>query len=102
MADTATCDLCGADLLGAPVRYRAEVRIWAAYDVMELSPADLRRDLAGEIADCLKRLRSADPAESTAAIAEIRRFDLCDACRRKWRAELPEGEKEDLTKPCAG
>ena len=58
MADTATCDLCGRDLLGAPIRYRAEVRIWAAYDVMEISPADFRRDLRREIADCLRRLRS--------------------------------------------
>ena len=92
MAGTATCDLCGADLLGAAVRYRAEVRIWAAYDVMELTPKDLARNLRGEIADCLIDLHRAEADEATSAVSEIRRLDLCDACRRRWRAELPEGE----------
>ena len=89
MADTATCDRCGADLLGADVRYVVEMRVWAAYDVMELGTrkALAGRDLHTEYVDALIDAARQSEQESMDSVYWARRYDLCAACRKELQAD---------------
>jgi hypothetical protein len=89
VADTATCDRCGADLLGAEVHYLAEMKVWAAYDVIEIGS---RRQL-DEI-DCRAEYRKAlaeaarqTDEEAANSICWSRRYDLCAECQKKFLAD---------------
>jgi hypothetical protein len=72
------------------VRYVARVEVFAAYDPMELTQADLARDGRAELRELLERMHAADPEELEAQVYEEFRFDLCPACRRRYSAELKE------------
>jgi hypothetical protein len=86
--DGITCDLCGKSLLvDEDVRYVAEVVVYAAYDVMELTSADLERDIAGEVSDTLGALDGRDAKELEEEVAATRRLDLCAACRKEFLEE---------------
>ncbi len=84
--DGITCDMCGKPLLAdEDVRYKAEVRVWAAYDVMEVSRDDLeRRDVAEEIRKTLAALEGRDAADLEDEVYALRRFDLCPPCRKRF------------------
>ena len=89
--DTATCDLCGADLLCAETRYVAEIRVYAAYDPLEITREDLARDVRGELAALIRRLRATAADEGAAqalsdSVYKYFKFDLCAACHRKYIA----------------
>lgn len=95
MADAATCDRCGADLLGAEVHYYAEMRVWAAYDVMEIGS---RRQLAASdphaaYLDALAEASKMSEQEAADSVYWTKRFDLCAECQKKFIAE-PLGHKE--------
>jgi len=89
--DGLSCDLCGAPLLAdEPVRYEVHIQVLAAYDPLELTPADLDHDLRPEIRDILARLRHCDPQELEDSVHKEFRFDLCMACQRRYlRHPLP-------------
>jgi len=85
VADSATCDRCGADLLGADVHYVAEMKIWAAYDVMEIGTGKSleKRDLHAEYVDALIDAARQSEQEAADSVYWQRRFDLCAKCRKK-------------------
>ncbi len=85
MADSANCDRCGADLLGADVHYVAEMKIWAAYDVMEIgtSKALKQRDLHAEYVDALIDAAQLSKEEAQDSVYWSRKFDLCAQCRKQ-------------------
>jgi len=89
--DRLTCDLCGKPLLGdEPVRYEARIQVYAAYDPLELTPADLTRDHRAEIRALLASMRDADPQELEDSVYKELCFDLCMACQRRYlRDPLP-------------
>mgnify|MGYP000002901207 CR=1 FL=1 len=88
--DHLSCDLCGKPLLAdEPARYEARIQVYAAYDPLELTPEDLRRDTQSEIRALLARLRHADPEELEESVYKEFLFDLCMACQRRYvRAPL--------------
>ena len=96
MADSAVCDRCGADLLGAEVRYLAEIRVWAAYDVMELGTrrALEKRNLRAEYVNALIDAARQTEQEAMDSVYWARRFDLCAKCRRELQADPLGGNGE--------
>jgi hypothetical protein len=89
VADTATCDRCGADLLGAEVHYIAEMKVWAAYDVIELG-SRRRLDEVDYRAEYRRALAEAERQTDEAAANSVywaRRYDLCAECQKKLLAD---------------
>jgi len=90
MSDGLSCDRCGKTLLvDEDVRYTAEVKVTAAYDVLEVTAADLEKDHKGEIARILASIEASDAsAEDLAAeVASVRRLDLCPSCAKAFRED---------------
>lgn len=90
MAFGATCDRCGGDLLGCEVRYNVTLEIAQAYDPMEVSSKDLRRDLRQELEAALQSLQTLSPSEVKRMEEEVFssfRFDLCPACAQLLRED---------------
>jgi len=107
--DTATCDICDGDLLGQDVRYVVDIKVYAAYDPLEITQQDLERDIEGELIALIRALRqkvktAADAQALTDSVYKSFRFDLCLTCQRKYiadplsplrgRAEVREERKE--------
>lgn len=77
------------------VRYVADVRVFAAYDVMEMTTDDLEsRDLRAEMRRALEAAEGRDTRELEEEIYAERRFDLCPSCRRKFLGSLPAGARD--------
>ena len=85
----AACDRCGADLLGADVRYLAEIKMWAAYDPIEIGSLRKldRRKLHAEYVDALIDAATQSPEEAQASVYWLRRYDLCARCRKDLQAD---------------
>lgn len=92
--DGITCDMCGKALLAdEEVRYVAEIKVYAAYDVMEMTSEDLkRRDVRAEIRKTLESMEGREASELEEEVAAFRTFDLCPSCRRKFLEGLPRGQ----------
>ena len=82
--DGLNCDMCGKSLLvDEDVRYVADITVYAAYDVMELTTEDLaRRDIKAEIDRALAAAAGRDPKELEEEVIAKRRLDLCPSCRK--------------------
>ena len=79
------CDMCGKPLLvDSDVRYVARIEVFAAYDPMELTAADLERDHLKEIRKLAQELSQAEPQELEDQVYKSFLFDLCPACQKKY------------------
>jgi hypothetical protein len=89
--DHLTCDLCGKALLVEEgVRYEARIQVYAAYDPLELTAADLAQDTRERLRRVLEQLRRMDPQEAEDSVYREFLFDLCPACQRRYlRSPLP-------------
>ncbi|MFC1708258.1 nicotinate-nucleotide adenylyltransferase [Planctomycetota bacterium] len=95
--DGLTCDRCGRPLLvGEEARYVCEIKVYAAYDPLEITREDLERATDPEswrrvLAACEQRT----DAELQDEIYRNLRFDLCMGCHGIYlRAPLPPHEGE--------
>ena len=86
-----TCDLCGQELLGeCEVRYEVRIEVKAAYDPLEITEADLGKDLRAEIAKVIRQLEGISEQDAQNEVYRQFEFDLCAACQRKYvREPLP-------------
>jgi len=89
--DHLTCDLCGkALLIEEGVRYEARIQVYAAYDPLEITDADLAKDHRAELRRLLEELEHLDPQEVEDSVYKEFLFDLCPACQRRYlRHPLP-------------
>ncbi len=86
--DGLTCDACDAGLLlDSDVRYVVKVEGYAAYDPLELTADDLRRDLEAEMRDVVSRLSSQSAAEAETDVHRAFEFDLCPRCWRQFAGD---------------
>jgi hypothetical protein len=90
--DHLICDICGKALLvDESVRYQARIQVFAAYDPLELTEADLAQDHQAEIRALLDRLADMDPQDVEDSVYKDMHFDLCMACQREYiRRPLPD------------
>lgn len=80
-----TCDMCGKTLLSdEDVRYVVKVEIYAAYDPMEVTEEDLKKDHKQEIADLLSKMEDMDTETLEDGVYKRLRFDLCAACQKRY------------------
>ncbi len=91
-----TCDMCGKVLLAdEDVRYVVRVEVYAAYDPMEITSADLAKDHGAEIRRLLEQAAEKDAEELEAEVYKQFRFDLCPSCQRNYvRDPLLRAERE--------
>jgi hypothetical protein len=79
------CDMCGKPLLAdEDVRYVVKLEIYAAYDPMELTEADLEADHLEEISELVEEMKDMDPQELEDQVYKSFRFDLCPACQKQY------------------
>ncbi len=85
------CDRCGKNLLiDELVRYTVLIRVQAAYDPLEITEEDLRRDLDAEMKKAVEALEHVTPEEAMNQVFREFRFDLCPPCQRAYlNAPLP-------------
>lgn len=88
MADQYTCDMCGKLIIGDPVRYELHIKLFAGYDVLEITEKDLKEtDFEREMERLVRRTEGMDPEELEKQVYEEFRYDLCAACRNKYRKD---------------
>lgn len=80
-----TCDICGNELLiDDDVRYVAEIQVYAAYDPLEITASDLKKDFRKAISDLVKKMRSVSPKKAQNSVYRAFSFDLCCRCQREY------------------
>ena len=83
--DRLTCDGCGAPLLvESDVRYEVKIEVKAAYDPMEITGDDLKKDHKAEMAKIIAQLQGVTEAEAMDEVYRTFRFDLCTPCQRNY------------------
>jgi hypothetical protein len=84
--DGIICDRCGRTLLVEhEVRYVAEVKVYAAYDPMEVTREDLQRAGDPEVWDrLLEQVRARSAEELEDEVCKLFRFDLCPPCQKVY------------------
>jgi hypothetical protein len=86
--DGLVCDACGEPLLlRADLRYILRIEGFAAYDPLELTQEDMKRDFETEwkaLMDVLSRL---DAREAEDSVHRAFSFDLCPPCWRRYLAD---------------
>ena len=79
------CDLCGKPLLvDSDVRYVVKIEVFAAYDPMELTVEDLKRDRLKEIRELVRRLSEMEPQELEDQVYKSFTFDMCPECQKTY------------------
>lgn len=79
------CDGCGATLLAdEDVRYVLRVEGFAAYDPLEITQADLERNLDAELRSLVSSLAELDAEAAQDQVHRQFRFDLCPRCWQRY------------------
>ena len=79
------CNMCGKTLmLDEETRYIVHINVYCAADPMEISQADLDRDLRGEIAKLLEAAAELDEKELMDSVHREFKFHLCPRCQRAY------------------
>ena len=80
-----TCDRYGKTLLlHESVRYKVRIEVFAAYDPMEITSDDLKRDHRAEIRRLLDRVAELDTEAAQDSVYRAMDFDLCLACQKEY------------------
>ena len=88
-----TCDRCGRPIEYRRLRYVARIQVFAAYDPLEISFADLERDHTGEIEAIIHQCADLTEEELMRDVYLEFQFDLCRACQRAFIARPLPPEK---------
>lgn len=79
------CDMCGKGLLlDEDVRYEVNIEVKSAYDPMEITRDDLKRDFQNELLNLLGQLKLRNQQELEDEVYKSFKFDLCLACQKKY------------------
>jgi len=94
--DGLVCDGCGSTLLlEEDVRYVLRIEGFAAYDPLEITREDLKRDFDAELRSLIESLCEVSADEAEGQVHREFRFDLCPACWRRYRKDPLLGLKEE-------
>jgi hypothetical protein len=86
--DGLVCDGCGGTLLlEEDVRYVLSIEGCAAYDPLEITREDLKRDFNAELRSLLESLSEVSEEEAEGQVHRAFRFDLCPGCWRRYRKD---------------
>ena len=80
-----SCDMCDNELLiDEDVRYITEIQVYAAYDPMEITASDLKKDFRSAISELIKKLKNVSPQKAQNSVYKAFSFDLCCKCQKKY------------------
>ena len=83
--DRLTCDGCGAPLLvESDVRYEVKIEVKAAYDPLEITEDDLKKDHKAEMTKIIAQLAGVTEDEAMDEVYRTFRFDLCMPCQQRY------------------
>ena len=85
------CEMCGKTLLvDEDVRYIIDIRVYAAYDPMEITEEDLQKDHIAEMQRIIEILEKRDPQEVQDEVFKQMVFHICPDCRKRYlKTPLP-------------
>ena len=87
------CDACNKSLLvEEAVRYVVDIRVYAAYDPMEITRKDLAEDHDAAFDRILEACNRMSPEELEDQVYKAFRFHLCPGCQKKYLRD-PLGER---------
>jgi hypothetical protein len=66
------------------LRYVTKIQVYAAYDPLEISFDDLRKDAKAEIQKLLKQMEGKTEEELMREVYTAFEFDLCPACQKEY------------------
>ncbi|MCZ6692062.1 MAG: hypothetical protein O7H41_20955 [Planctomycetota bacterium] len=98
-----SCDACSKSLLvEESVRYVVDIRVYAAYDPLEITQQDYREDRREEIRQLLEACEKMSAEELEDQVYRSFRFHLCPGCQRRYlrgpldglRGSPPPGQTE--------
>ncbi len=84
---THICDRCGKLIERTQLRYIAKIEVYAAADVLEITPEDLLRDQSEEMERLLEQCEQMSEDELMQDVHVEMQFDLCRACQKAFLAE---------------
>ena len=88
-----TCDMCGNELLiDEDVRYISEVQVYAAYDPLEITKSDLKKNFRSAISELIKKMKHLSSKKAQNSVSKAFSFDLCCKCQKEY-IEDPLGKK---------
>ncbi len=88
-----TCDMCDNELLiDEDVRYISEIQVYAAYDPLEITASDLKKDFRSAISEIIKKMKHLSPKKAQNGVYKAFSFDLCCKCQREYLKD-PLGRK---------
>ena len=96
-----TCDMCGEKIERDKLRYNLKMKLFAAYDTLEIESSDLKRDYEEEIRSLVEEMKNMDPRQLEEDVSKQLAFDLCRPCHQKFLKD-PLGRadgRESLLKP---
>jgi hypothetical protein len=77
--------MCGKGLLvDEDVRYEVTIEVKSAYDPMEITDEDLKKDHITEIKRLLQQMAGMDQQELEDEVYKVFKFDLCRTCQKKF------------------
>jgi hypothetical protein len=83
---THICDRCGKLIERDQLRYIAKIEVYAAADVLEISPEDLLCDHTEEMDRLLAQCERMSEDDLMQDVHVEMQFDLCRACQRAFLA----------------
>lgn len=78
------CDRCGQPIEEGALRYTAKIQVYAAYDPLEITFDDLKRDYSDEIKRILVQCQDLSEEELMRDVFVEFQFDLCRPCQRAY------------------
>lgn len=84
MPITYVCDICGRTIVPENIRYEVKIEIKAAYDQLDITEEDLKKDITGEIKELLRKIDEVNSSELHDDIHKVLRFDLCRPCQKRF------------------
>lgn len=78
------CDRCGQPMEEGALRYEAHIKVFAAYDPLEISFEDLEKDHSAELEQIAAQCRDKTEDELMRDVYVELRFDLCPACQHSY------------------
>ncbi len=78
------CDICGKELPKKSLRYIVKIDLYAAYDTLEITKDDLKKDYLTEIRELLEKMKDMDPKKLEEDVFMNFKYDLCKQCKDKY------------------
>lgn len=80
-----SCDACGKTLLvDESVRYVVDIKVYAAYDPMEITQADYEKDRSEEIRRLVEACKRMSAEELEDQVYRDFIFHLCPGCQKRY------------------